>query len=68
MRWYGRPCPSCGGSLHDDEDPGWVACLMCGRSFALDGAPRRIGEPVRSDRLGRMLQADARLVAAQGAA
>jgi len=34
MNWYLRACPVCGGDLHDDlQDPGWVTCFMCARSF-----------------------------------
>jgi len=41
MKWYLRACPVCGGDMHDDwEDPGWVTCFMCARSFSLpDVAP-----------------------------
>jgi hypothetical protein len=35
MKWYRDACPVCGGDLHDDlDDPGWVACVACARSFA----------------------------------
>lgn len=34
MTWYLKSCPVCGGDLKtDEEDPGWVSCFMCGRSF-----------------------------------
>jgi hypothetical protein len=49
VKWFLRACPVCGGDLHEDiEDRDWVACFMCGRTFALaelhprqgrDGAP-----------------------------
>jgi hypothetical protein len=29
-----RVCPVCGGSLQDSlDDPGWVKCFACSRSF-----------------------------------
>jgi len=29
-----RVCPACGGSLQDSiDDPGWVKCFSCSRSF-----------------------------------
>lgn len=35
MNWYETACPICGGTLHDDpDDPGWLVCLLCSRSFA----------------------------------
>ena len=34
MSWYLRACQACQGDLHDDvEQPGWVVCFMCARSF-----------------------------------
>ena len=34
MSWFIHGCPFCGGDLHDDlEDPGWVTCFLCARSF-----------------------------------
>lgn len=37
MKWYLRACPACGGDLHEDlEDPPWVVCFLCSRSFRRD--------------------------------
>jgi hypothetical protein len=34
MKWYLRTCPVCTGNLHDDlDDPGWLTCFMCARTF-----------------------------------
>jgi len=36
MNWYRRACRVCGGDLHDDaEQPNWVMCVLCARSFRL---------------------------------
>lgn len=38
MRWYLRACPVCAGDLHEDmEDPGFVTCFLCSRSFRKKG-------------------------------
>jgi len=61
MKWYFHACPVCAGDLHDEiQDPGWVTCFMCARSFPLAGAVSQ-RDPAR-----RPLVGDA--VTAQGAA
>ncbi|HZT07530.1 MAG TPA: hypothetical protein VFC51_10910 [Chloroflexota bacterium] len=36
MNWYLHACPVCGGDMHDDvDDPGWVSCFACARSFPM---------------------------------
>jgi hypothetical protein len=40
MSWLLKACPACGGDLTNSEDPGWVACLMCGRSYRMHTADK----------------------------
>ena len=55
MRWYLRACPVCKGDLHEDiEDPGFVTCFLCSRSFSKKGeGATRLSDWRRTDDVGR---------------
>jgi len=55
-----RVCPACGGALQDStDDPGWVKCFACSRSFearTIDGVSTvPPTAPAALDRLGATL-------------
>jgi hypothetical protein len=65
-----RVCPACGGSLQDSlDDPGWVKCFSCSRSFdaqAIAGASTVTApSPADPDGLSMMLSDGRRRVVEQ---
>ncbi|MBI2958334.1 MAG: hypothetical protein HYY32_05765 [Chloroflexi bacterium] len=52
-RWMLKGCPSCGGDLYvDKDDPGYLKCLQCCRSFR-SGSPQERSSVRDEPRRGR---------------